>query len=65
MYNEAKQQDPFALMVLNFTLGGMKEAELPSSCIGCGACTKQCPQGIDIHGIMQKFTELLTKRRIK
>ena len=65
MYNEAKQQDPFALMVMNFTLGGMKEAELPSSCIGCGACTKQCPQEIDIPGIMQKFTELLTKKQQK
>jgi predicted aldo/keto reductase-like oxidoreductase len=52
-------------MVLNFTLGGMKEGELPAACIGCGACTKQCPQEIDIPGIMQKFTELLAKRNVK
>jgi predicted aldo/keto reductase-like oxidoreductase len=61
MYNEAKLKDPFALMVMNYTLGGMKETELPSACIACGACTKQCPQNIDIPDIMQKFKKLLAK----
>ena len=65
MYNEAKLEDAFALMVMNFTLNGMKEMELPSSCIGCGECAKQCPQEIDIPDIMQKFAELLAKQKAK
>ena len=31
----------------------------PSSCIGCGMCSKMCPQGIDIPGIMKDFAAKL------
>ena len=62
MYNEAKDADNFSWMVLGFTLGAMKEPELPQSCTGCGGCVKLCPQDIDIPDIMKKFAELLAKR---
>jgi predicted aldo/keto reductase-like oxidoreductase len=65
MYDEARLEDPFALLILNFTLGAMAEAELPGACVECGACAKICPQGIDIPGIMQKFAAILAKQTEK
>lgn len=41
----------------SFYLMGLKEHQLPGNCIGCGACTAVCPQGIDIPDVMQKLTE--------
>ncbi len=35
------------------------EEHRPSACISCGKCKELCPQGIDIPGIMKKFTEKL------
>jgi predicted aldo/keto reductase-like oxidoreductase len=63
MYNEAKNGDNHSWMVLGFTLGVMKEIELPQSCIGCGECVKLCPQEIDIPDIMEKFAGQLEKRK--
>jgi predicted aldo/keto reductase-like oxidoreductase len=65
MYNEAKSADAFAWMTLGFTLDAMNDTELPESCLGCGECTKLCPQGIDIPSVMAKFSELLEKRKQK
>jgi len=56
MYNEASFENPFTL---NFTLGAMKEAELPSACLACGDCKEICPQGIDIPDIMERFAETI------
>jgi predicted aldo/keto reductase-like oxidoreductase len=56
MYNEMSFENPFTL---NFTLGAMKEEELPAACIACGACQQVCPQGIEIPGIMSKFAAAL------
>ena len=66
MYNEAanNKTDNFVWLQLGFTLKGMSEAEKPASCIGCGKCTKMCPQDIDIPDIMQKFAALLEERKI-
>lgn len=63
MYNEAKLNEAHSLMLLGFTLGAMKEKDLPQSCIGCGKCAAQCPQGIEIPGIMKKFSELLKSKK--
>jgi len=44
-----------------FTLKAMTEKELPSACIACGACSKLCPQGIDIPSVLKLFSEALKK----
>jgi L-lactate utilization protein LutB len=56
MYNEAGFENPF---ILNFTLGAMTEAELPSACLACGDCIALCPQDIDIPSIMERFVETI------
>ena len=38
---------------------GLDEGKKPSDCIACGACTKVCPQQIDIPGTMAKFAEMI------
>jgi predicted aldo/keto reductase-like oxidoreductase len=37
----------------------LDEGKKPSDCIACGACTKVCPQQIDIPGAMAKFAEMI------
>lgn len=37
----------------------LDEGKKPSDCIACGACTKVCPQQIDIPGTMAKFAEMI------
>jgi len=59
MYNDASFENPFTL---NFTLGAMKEEELPSACLACGACSELCPQDIDIPDIMKRFAETIANR---
>ncbi len=54
MYNELTFSGK---STLNFTVGGMKEEELPSACIACGACQRVCPQGLPIPEIMSKFAD--------
>jgi predicted aldo/keto reductase-like oxidoreductase len=63
LYNEAKQDKVFSLSgsVLKYNIGVMDKKELPAVCIGCGACSKICPQGIDIPYIMKKFAEILLR----
>jgi len=56
MYNEARFENPF---ILNFTLGAMTEAELPSACLACGDCRELCPQDIDIPDIMNRFVDII------
>ena len=38
-----------------FYLNGLKEEDMPSNCIACGACTTVCPQSIDIPDVLQKL----------
>ena len=56
MFNEASFGMAFTL---NFALGAMKEAELPSACLACGDCKEICPQEIDIPVIMERFAEVI------
>lgn len=44
-----------------FALGGLEEtgsAGAPADCIACGACSANCPQNIQISGIMQELAAL-------
>jgi len=61
IYNEAKNGDASVWGLLNFTLGAMTEAELPSSCSVCGNCRQVCPQGIDVPDLMRKLAEAIDK----
>ena len=57
MYNEANYNK--SIGSLGFTLRAMGETELPSACLGCGACQKLCPQNIAIPEVLGKFNNLL------
>ena len=39
------------------------EALDPRRCVGCGACSAICPQGIQIPAVMAEFTEMLKPPR--
>jgi predicted aldo/keto reductase-like oxidoreductase len=59
MYNEKNFDSAFTLQ---FTLNAMREEELPSACIECGACTRLCPQGIEIPEVLKAFANVMTNR---
>jgi len=56
MYNEASFEPS---STINFTLGAMKDSELPSACIACESCKNLCPQEIDVPRIMKEFNEII------
>ena len=39
----------------------MEENKKPSACIGCGKCTRICPQNIDIPTALKDLTERINK----
>lgn len=39
-------------------LGALPEDKRPSACIGCGACTAHCPQGLDVPACMREMAAL-------
>lgn len=54
VYNAYKVDGPNAL-------GRLKDIESdgkPADCIGCGACTKHCPQSIPIPDLMKELGEV-------
>lgn len=57
-YNEAKNTG-INSMTLRNAIRAMSPEELPSNCIGCGACAAACPQGIQIPEIMADFASML------
>ena len=40
-------------------LGALPEDKRPSACIGCGACTAHCPQGLDVPAYMKEMAAFL------
>ena len=40
-------------------LDSLKDEELPSACIACGACAAVCPQKIDIPFIMSDMDRII------
>ena len=40
-------------------LGALPEDKRPSACIGCGACTAHCPQGLDVPACMKEMASFL------
>ncbi len=47
----------------SFRLGGLKPEEMPSNCVGCGKCTKVCPQAINIPEIMKDMAARIDAMR--
>ena len=39
-------------------LGALPEDKRPSACIGCGACTAHCPQGLNVPACMREMAAL-------
>lgn len=55
LYNEARVD-----MVMPFyQVRQLPEEQRPSACIGCGACRRACPQGIDVPEILKDFDRRL------
>lgn len=54
LYNEAS----FDISALRWELPDMPEAQKPHNCIACGACTKVCPQSIDIPDVLARLDVL-------
>ena len=42
--------------------GALPEDKRADACIGCGQCTRACPQKIDVPGVMKKFAALIASR---
>lgn len=61
MYNELNYSKKIG--VLDFTLRAMDEKEMPSACLGCGACQKLCPQNIAIPDVLAKFDKALQEAK--
>ena len=53
-YNDVRFESSFTVAM---QMDALPQEKLPSACIGCGACSKICPQGIDIPKAMSEFAE--------
>lgn len=42
-----------------FGWSGRGEEKASSACIGCGACTAHCPQGLDVPAYMKEMAAFL------
>lgn len=39
-------------------IDGLPLDKRPAACIGCGACTHACPQGIDVPAVMTELADM-------
>lgn len=58
-YNDLKYSG--SNMVIAMQFDAIPPEKQPSACIGCGACSAVCPQGIDIPAAMAELPELIKK----
>ena len=56
----APKEDPFRTLAESLA-EQLPESKKPDVCVGCGKCSRICPQNIDIPGAMQDFCDLLEK----
>jgi predicted aldo/keto reductase-like oxidoreductase len=48
---------------IGFSIEALKSEERPSACIGCGSCSRVCPQNIDIPDIMKNLANKIAARQ--
>ena len=59
-FNEYKTEGEKSLSSWRLArLGALPENKRPSACIGCGACTAHCPQGLDVPAYMKEMAAFL------
>ena len=51
--------NPSGALTPSMQLDALSPTELPTACIGCGACEAICPQTLPIPELMREFTETL------
>ena len=61
-YNELLYNKDKFEFVTTFSMMGTPKDKWMTACIGCGACTKVCPQSIDIPQVMKDFARDLKER---
>ena len=58
LYNELR----FAQSLnISMRIEGLPKEKLPSACIGCGKCSRSCPQNIDIPKALKEFDDAIQK----
>lgn len=58
LYNELR----FASSLnISMRIEALLEDKRPAACIGCGKCSRSCPQNIDIPKAMKDFAEEIKK----
>ena len=58
-YNDLKYSG--SNMVIAMQFDALPPEKQPDACIGCGACSAVCPQGIDIPAAMRELPDLIKK----
>jgi len=58
-YNDLKYSGSNMVVAMQFD--AIPPEKQPDACIGCGACSAVCPQGIDIPAAMRELPELIQK----
>lgn len=61
--------DPFPNVVIRFVQLGLKKESLQCStiwiCVSCNTCSTQCPQAIDIPGVMDALRQMALREKTK
>ena len=58
-YNDLKYSGSNMVVAMQFD--AIPPEKQPDACIGCGACSAVCPQGIDIPAAMRELPGLIQK----
>jgi len=60
LYNEYRSKDD-EKWLSELKIDALPEEELPSMCVGCGSCTRVCPQRIEVASVFDDFIDLLSR----